>query len=328
MKIKIEGKKMKFVFFFGFLLSYVGVSLESSEQLDVQKNEKKYNLSIVAIFKNEAEHLKEWIEYHRLVGVEHFYLYNIGSIDEYKIVLRPYLKDKIVTLINWPDHMDIEEESNLFTWALGTQIPAYENAVKYQAINETKWLVFVDIDEFLVSPNEDKIIEVLEKYDQYPGITLVCEYFDASRLNYFKKRELIIETLELTQKPQINPQIAVEKTIFKPESCLGFEWPPYKCNFKNLQIAAAVSKKELRINHYVNRNGMFYYSKTKYKLDIDNRLLSEEQIKELLAANYEIEDHDRPIYRFIPENEKKIRFEVFLELVNFERAVVFKDEFF
>ena len=44
---------------------------------------KSYNVSACAIFQNEAPYLKEWIEYHRLIGVEHFYLYNNGSTDNY-----------------------------------------------------------------------------------------------------------------------------------------------------------------------------------------------------------------------------------------------------
>ena len=34
-------------------------------------------LSIVAISKNEAPYIKEWIEYHKLVGVERFYFYRL-----------------------------------------------------------------------------------------------------------------------------------------------------------------------------------------------------------------------------------------------------------
>ena len=42
-----------------------------------------YELGIVAIFRNEAKNLREWIEYHRLAGVEHFWLYNHGSTDNW-----------------------------------------------------------------------------------------------------------------------------------------------------------------------------------------------------------------------------------------------------
>ena len=41
----------------------------------------KYYFSICAIFKDESLSIKEWIEYHKLIGVEHFYLYNNNSTD-------------------------------------------------------------------------------------------------------------------------------------------------------------------------------------------------------------------------------------------------------
>ncbi len=43
--------------------------------------------------KNEGAYIKERIEYHKIVGVERFYLYDNGSTDETKKVLEPYIKD-------------------------------------------------------------------------------------------------------------------------------------------------------------------------------------------------------------------------------------------
>ena len=50
-----------------------------------------YKLSVVAIMKNEGPYLREWIEYHKLVGVEKFYLYNNGSTDDTVEILSPYV---------------------------------------------------------------------------------------------------------------------------------------------------------------------------------------------------------------------------------------------
>ena len=36
-------------------------------------------LSVCAIYRNEAPYLAEWIEFHRLVGAERFFLYDNGS---------------------------------------------------------------------------------------------------------------------------------------------------------------------------------------------------------------------------------------------------------
>ena len=36
----------------------------------------QYEVSICAMYKNEAKYILEWIEYHLMIGVDHFYLYN------------------------------------------------------------------------------------------------------------------------------------------------------------------------------------------------------------------------------------------------------------
>lgn len=62
-----------------------------------REEQKKYYVSICAIFKNEAKYLKEWIDYHLIVGVDHFYLYNNYSDDNYEKVLKPYIQRQLVT---------------------------------------------------------------------------------------------------------------------------------------------------------------------------------------------------------------------------------------
>ena len=51
----------------------------------------KSRLAIAAIFKHENAYLREWIEFHRLVGFDHFFLDNlISDLDhlvKYQIVL-------------------------------------------------------------------------------------------------------------------------------------------------------------------------------------------------------------------------------------------------
>ena len=64
-----------------------------------EQTEKKYKVSICAIFKNEAFYLKEWLEFNHLVGVEHFYMYNNKSEDRFEAVLEPYIKKGLVTLV-------------------------------------------------------------------------------------------------------------------------------------------------------------------------------------------------------------------------------------
>jgi hypothetical protein len=53
-------------------------------------------MSVVTMFKDEAKWMKEWIEYNRLLGFEHFYMYNNDSTDNYEEVLEPYIKKELL----------------------------------------------------------------------------------------------------------------------------------------------------------------------------------------------------------------------------------------
>lgn len=116
--------------------------------------EKKYNVSICAIFKNEAPYLREWIEFNHLIGIEHFYMYNNNSEDEFLSVLQPYIEDGLVTLVQWP-HNQMQMES-------------YKDCIEKYA-SETKWLGFIDIDEFIVPKSTDTIYEFLKPFEKKAG---------------------------------------------------------------------------------------------------------------------------------------------------------------
>ena len=132
-----------------------------SEKYD---NPKVY-LSIVAILKNEAPYIKEWIEYHKLVGVERFYFYDNGSTDNTREILNPYIKDGTV-VYNYIEGKCLQN-------------PAYADAiVKYK--NETRWLAIIDLDEFIVPIEKDNIQDFLKDYEKYPAVGINWVMFDSN----------------------------------------------------------------------------------------------------------------------------------------------------
>ena len=74
------------------------IEINNYFKLKNKNNKKLYGISICAIFKDESIYLKEWIEFHLLIWIEHFYLYNNFSKDSYLEVLKPYIEKNIVTL--------------------------------------------------------------------------------------------------------------------------------------------------------------------------------------------------------------------------------------
>ncbi len=153
----------------------------------IRRPEKKsnydYNVSICAIFKNESPYLKEWIEFHNLVGVEHFYLYNNNSNDNYKKVLKPYIDNGLVTLCDWPYE--------------NKQMECYIRCIE-QFSSETKWIGFIDIDEFVVPKSVDCIYDFLKKFERKRGSVLIYwKLFGSSGLIERDMNGLVIEDFTL-----------------------------------------------------------------------------------------------------------------------------------
>lgn len=284
-------------------------SPESTTQ-NTNQSAKKYKLSVCALFKNEARYLKEWIEYNRLIGVEHFYLFNNESRDRSVDVLMPYVRQGIVTLVDWPDRVPQDREEIAGTWALSTQLPAYELTAKYLALGETEWLALIDVDEYIVPISTNTLSEILDSYEEYPGIRLMSDCFDASTIDALPKRELLIATSELVAEPPKVLTKSIEKTIFKPDAHTTFNWPPFHCNFRDDEIPALLGRSELRINKYINRfSGSLNFGKAKEKLHIDSRMLTENERMELLEIGFKIDDREKSISRFEPELRKRMGME-------------------
>jgi glycosyltransferase involved in cell wall biosynthesis len=92
----------------------------------------------VCISKDEGPNLKEWLEYHLLVGVTKFYFYDNESTDNTREILHPYIDRGIVDYTYFPGK--------------GRQLDAYNDAIQRHK-QECRWMSFTDIDEYL-SPTE------------------------------------------------------------------------------------------------------------------------------------------------------------------------------
>jgi hypothetical protein len=112
-------------------------------------------LSICAIYRGEGPYLREWVAFHRVMGVERFYMYDNRSDDEHREALAPYLADGTVEPTDWP----------LFPG----QVQAYTDCLERRR-EDSRWIAFVDIDEFLFSPTGRPLPEVLGQFERWPGV--------------------------------------------------------------------------------------------------------------------------------------------------------------
>ena len=123
-------------------------------------------LAACAIYRNEADYLAEWIEFHRLCGFELFFLYDNMSTDHHRDVLAPYVEEGIVVLHDW-------------RLPPPSQIPAYEHCLREHR-GDSRWIAFFDIDEFLFNPQRRPVPELLAGFERWPGVAVNLAQYGTS----------------------------------------------------------------------------------------------------------------------------------------------------
>ena len=222
-----------------------------------------YNLSIGALFQNEAPYLKEWIEYHKLLGVEHFYLYNNYSSDNYLEVLKPYIQEGVVEL---KDELTQADTIQIF---YPMQCKCYTNCCKI-ASGISKWIAFIDIDEFLVPVEAPTLTDFLKDYEKFGGLGANWRIFGTSYVKKIPQDKLLIETLTLCT-PSSHADNRYLKCIVRPERVLVFDnahLPTFKTGFFGVNtskfpidgpMSEYILTNKLRVNHYWTRDEDFFY---------------------------------------------------------------------
>ena len=135
---------------------------------------------------------REWLEFHRLVGVDHVYLFdNSGAhTNETSLAQVASMYPDFVTRIDWPAtpcnnnppmHDSCGERSSQY---------AAENACRTRYAPFTKWIVSIDTDEYLVPSTKDNLKDVLAEAEK--GGTKILSFF--SSRNFLRRDKC--ETVE------------------------------------------------------------------------------------------------------------------------------------
>jgi hypothetical protein len=209
----------------------------------------KHNISLGAIFKNEEPYLKEWIDHYVFRGVEHFYLINDGSTDNFIKILNEYIDKKIVTIFN--------VEANLTF--LNRQYVIYNkffNLIK----DQTKWMIVCDVDEYIWSPlstNFNDLVSIMDKDN-------VSIYYTASILfgsnGHLKQPKSIVGSFTKRQNIDLKAIKFIKEYLQTKYICLTSEVDQFGihvCNMKKSSTKNEVYRNPLllntsifRLNHY------------------------------------------------------------------------------
>ncbi len=268
----------------------------------------KHYFSICAIFKDESLSLKEWIEYHKLIGVDHFYLYNNNSTDNGVKILKPYIDEGQVTLIDWPCPPP-------------SQCAAY-NDFKKKYWNETQWVAFIDLDEYIVPKFDINLKDWFRRYENYPSVVIYWKMFGSSGLIEHDNNRLITEQYFVAWnrfndmgKPIFNTRFeSVETTIKHIHNLparvrlLGhdFRLPPvnefkYFLNYRSNRIGWFRGPEDftIQLNHYSTKAYLEYFVRRRKRGDV-NAFANNTSIKGYIYTQEFSTKPDYTIYRFLP----------------------------
>ena len=269
-------------------------------------------LAICAIFRDEAAWLREWIEFHREVGVEHFLLYDNGSSDNYSEVLCSYGPD-LVTVVNWPDR---RSEVARVGWTRASQMPAYADAIRAMR-GKCEWLGLVDVDEFLVPIRDPDLPSFLKGFEPYGGVVLNWLCFGTSGVWDLDEGELLLERL-CERGPWDEAENHKVKSIVRPH-CVSPS--PHVHSFEFISdyyavdalgrrhtgrsTTAAVELSVARIHHYKNRTRRYFCEqKIRKKEHMSGLTLTGDDVAIRQRAHSGTQD--RTMYRFVPRVRERI----------------------
>jgi hypothetical protein len=151
-------------------------------------------------------YLKEWLDHHRSIGVDWFFIYD---------------NDSAVSLMSMDNNVIINKISGK-----AMQIPAYEKCLsdmKTGKLPACDRLAFIDEDEFIVCENGD-IKKTLEDYAEFPALGITWRMFGSSGL---KDKTPEPQRKKFTQHTTGHPYERHIKSIVDPLRTTGSSGNPH-----------------------------------------------------------------------------------------------------
>jgi hypothetical protein len=219
------------------------------------------------MFKNEAPWLKEWITYHhKVLGVDHFYLYNNDSTDAFMEVVQPFIDQGVVEVIDWssndPSHC-VPLVNVCAPWDTA-QVGAYTDCLKNRSFGKARWVALIDIDEFIVpAKGVDAFYKMLQSAEKKGkgSIRLFWRCFGTSDVETLNDGELLTEKL-VWRSQDDHPWNSLFKSIHRPEAITTFNIhgaDKLKKPYRRMTLSRDIAT----IHHYWTRTEQVCFEKRK-----------------------------------------------------------------
>jgi hypothetical protein len=265
-------------------------------------------LAACCIFKDELRYLREWVEYHLLVGVERLYMIsNDPSPDAASAVLKPYIDRGLVRFGH-------SVESGF----AGMQTGFYRRILE-AAKGKVRWLAFLDIDEFLLPVSAGGVPEILADYESEAALAINWACFGSSGLVDAPALQTAGYRVRL---PDDDAENRIYKSIVDPSRAVA---PVNPHSFELSGSAMLIDEfrapvghpwrnpndpffgRRLRVNHYRTRSASEFAQKLeRWRNEGHPDFHTDEGVKAYWERTHRGAVEDVTIQRFVPELERRL----------------------
>lgn len=201
-------------------------------------------IAICAVFHDEARYLLQWIGYHRMVGIDHFVLYDNASTDGGAALIRGSPLARHVTLIDWPMQ--------------DGPACAHGDFIQRHALHFA-WAAFIDVNEYLHPLEAETIRPLLSRYDGFSGVLPHRLVFGSSVQAPAQGLAIANHVYRLADSAPPNQQV---KSLLRTRDLLGVGADPQVvitrgplCNTRGMPVPAQAlhdppCHEAIALNHY------------------------------------------------------------------------------
>ena len=252
---KITRKKFRKILIYGLLRTHNSIKVLKKLQYE-NIPPPHYYLAVCAIAKNEGDYFQEWIEWHKKMGVEKFYIYDNESEDDTKKILDPYIKSGLVEYVFWAGKKQ--------------QTLAYCDCLEKHKLH-SRWIAFIDLDEFIVPIKDKTISEFLRRFEKFPSVEINWLVYGSSGaqkkeignvMDRFKHHSIPNNSINRFVKSIVDPRriflfIGAHVTASISGRAVDSHGVPIRKNFTDREPQHDV----IRINHYAVKSYEEFLSK-------------------------------------------------------------------
>lgn len=167
-----------------------------------------YYLVAATMIKNKRRYIREWIEFHLMMGVSYFFFYDHHSDDGVEAVIKPYVEAGRASYILWPpkeypkeewkdERMEAHFDERMKKCyanreAEHVHVPcqeaAYDDAIR-RSRGKARWFAGIDVDEFFYIPEnstlwkeypQEPLVGAFKNLEKYNLVTVSGQHFGTS----------------------------------------------------------------------------------------------------------------------------------------------------